>query len=309
TPRRRKASPWPATRRARPFTASRSPTGRPGTSARRRRNSSPPSRPPASATADPRMRRAVATTLLALALAYAAVCALLFVAQRKLVYLPEYTRAARVGTDYALDRGDAVLRGWIVNPGRPAAIVYFGGNAEVVQANREDFARRFPGHTIYLPAYRGYGASDGTPAAPALLDDALAVFDDVQARHPGQPVSAIGRSLGSGIAAHVAARRPVDRLVLVAPFDSLANVAQSHYPWLPVRWLMRERYPAGDELRGYRRPVLVVRAGRDEVIPAANTDALLRVLPRAGVVSIEAAGHNDVHAFPAYGEALVAFVR
>lgn len=249
------------------------------------------------------------TLAVVLVLAYAMLCALLFLAQRRMIYLPEYTRTARDGTDYALARDGVELRGWVVNPGQDSAIVYFGGNGESVQANRDDFARWFPRRTVYLLAYRGYGASDGAPSGDALLDDALAFFDDVQARHPGQPVSAIGRSLGSGIAAHVAARRPVDRLVLVTPFDSLARVAQAHYPWLPVRWLMRERYPAGDELRGYPRPVLVVRAGRDEVIPAANTDALLHALPRAGVVSIEAAGHNDVHAFPAYGEALVAFVR
>lgn len=255
------------------------------------------------------MRRMLVTLLLVPVLAYVALCAMLFLAQRKLVYLPDYTHVPRAGTDYALDRDDVTLRGWIVNPGRPAAIVYFGGNAEAVQANAGDFARWFPGHSVYLLAYRGYGASDGTPAASELLDDALAFFDDVQTRHPGKPVSAIGRSLGSGIAAHVAARRPVDRLVLVTPFDSLANVAQAHYPWLPVRWLMRERYPAVDALRDYPRPVLVLRAARDEVIPGANTDALLRVLPRAGVVSIQAAGHNDLHASPAYGEAMAAFLR
>ena len=142
-----------------------------------------------------------------------------------------------------------------------------------------------------------------------MLGDALAFFDDVQARHPGQPVSAIGRSLGSGVASHVASRRPVDRLALVTPFDSLASVAQAHYPWLPVRWLLRERYPAGEELRGWRGPVLVLRAGRDEVVPAANTDALQRVLPQARVVAVDEAGHNDIQAFPAYAEALSAFMR
>ncbi|HRP72486.1 MAG TPA: alpha/beta hydrolase [Luteimonas sp.] len=251
----------------------------------------------------------LATSVVVLALAYVALCALLFFSQRQMVYLPQYTRAAPAGTGYALERDGIVLRGWIVNPGQPSAIVYFGGNGEAVEANRDDFARWFPQRTVYLLAYRGYGASDGLPAADALLDDALAFFDDVQARHPGQPVSAIGRSLGSGVASHVVSQRPVDRLALVTPFDSLANVAQAHYRWLPVRWLLRERYPSANWLRGHDGPVLVLRAGRDEVIPPANTDALLRVLPQARVVAIEDAGHNDIQAFPAYGEALSRFMH
>ncbi|TWT23710.1 lysophospholipase [Luteimonas marina] len=255
------------------------------------------------------MRRMLATLAIVLVLAYATLCALLFLAQRKMIYLPEYTRTARDGTDYALARDGIELRGWIVNPGQDSAIVYFGGNGESVQANRDDFARWFPRRTVYLLAYRGYGASDGAPSGDALLDDALAFFDDVQTRHPDRPVSAIGRSLGSGIASHVAAQRPVDRLALVTPFDSLANVAQSHYRWLPVRWLLRDRYPSVDFLRAYRGPVLMLRAGRDEVIPPANTDALERSLPRAHVVAIDEAGHNDIQAFPAYGEALAAFLQ
>jgi len=204
-----------------------------------------------------------------------------------------------------------VLRGWVVNPGKPSAIVYFGGNAEAVQANRDDFARWFPGRSVYLLAYRGYGASDGAPTAEVLLADALALFDEAQARHPGQPVSAVGRSLGSGIASHVASQRPVDRLALVTPFDSLANVAQAHYPWLPVRWLLRDGYPAAEWLQGFRGEVLVLRGARDEVIPAANTDALVATLPPAStrVVAIAGAGHNDIGAFPAFGDALAAFMR
>ncbi len=243
-------------------------------------------------------------------LAYAGICAWLFLVQRQMIYFPAFTRADAAGTGYSLDRGDAVLRGWVVNPGRPSAILYFGGNAEAVQANRDDFSRLFPDRTVYLPAYRGYGASDGTPAGPALLDDALALFDDIQARHPGQPVSLIGRSLGSGVASHVAARRPADRLALITPFDSLANVAGAHYPWLPVRWLLRDAYPSHQSLADYRRPVLVIRAGRDEVIPAANTDALIRALPVVPeVVTIAEADHNDIGGFPAFGDALEGFMR
>lgn len=256
------------------------------------------------------MARLTALLLGALLIAWLALCLFLFVVQRKMIYFPDYTRTDAATTDYALERDGVVLRGWVVNPGQPSAILYFGGNAEMVQANRDEFARWFPGRTVYLLAYRGYGASDDVPAGPDLLEDALAFFDDVQARHPGQPVSAIGRSLGSGIASHVASQRPVDRLALVTPFDSLASVAAGHYPWLPARWLIRDPYPSTEYLRDYRSPVLVIRAGRDTVIPPAHTDALVAALPEPPrVVDIPSADHNDIGTYPAFGKALSDFMR
>lgn len=248
--------------------------------------------------------------LAAAAGAYLALCLLMFSQQRRLLYYPQFTRADPEGTDFALDRGDALLRGRIANPGAPDPVLYFGGNAERVEDGREAFAAWLPERTVYLPAYRGYGASGGTPGESALLADALALYDFVRARHPGQRISVVGRSLGSSVAAHVAARRPVDRLVLVSPFDDLGAVAAEHYPWLPVRLLLRERHDTAAHLRGYRGPLLVLRADRDAVVPPARTDALLAALDReVGTVSIDGAGHDDLHRHRAYRDALARFLR
>lgn len=243
-------------------------------------------------------------------LAYAAICTLLYFTQRGMIYYPQFTRVDAAQTDFALQREGAVLRGWRLNPGKAKAIVYFGGNGESVQNNRDDFLRWFPDHTVYLMAYRGYGASDGEPSEQALFADALAVFDQARTEHRRQSVSVIGRSLGSGVAAYVASKRPVDRLALITPFDSLADVGQSHYRWLPVRWLATDRYDSVANLAAYGGPVLVVRAGRDEVIPAVNTERLvasLRKPPR--VIVLPRASHNDLGRDPVYGEALAAFLR
>lgn len=107
----------------------------------------------------------------------------------------------------------------------------------------------------------------------------------------------------------VASRRPVAKLVLVTPFDSLGKVAKVHYPRLPVDLLLRERYDSADWLRGRREPTLVLRASDDRVVPAANTDALLAALPpTTQVVAIESS-HDSLSASPTYGEALAAFLR
>lgn len=254
--------------------------------------------------------RVVLVVFLLAALGYAALSALMYARQRDLVYYPALTRVDPATTDFELRAGDAVLRGWAVDPGRRDALVYFGGNAERVESWRGPFAQWFDGRTVYLVAYRGYGASEGIPGQQALLDDSLAVYDEVRRRHPDGDIAVVGRSLGTGVAAWVASRRPVERLALVTPFDGLAEVGQAHYPWLPVRWLARERYPAAEYLRDYRGRVLVLRAGRDTVVPARNTDRLLEALPvPAQVADFPEHGHVDLADDPRYGEALAGFMR
>ncbi len=244
------------------------------------------------------------------ALFYAFAGALMFGNQRSLVYYPQFTRSDRADTDFGLRRGDVELRGWTVNPGAPDPILYFGGNAERIEANRDDFAAWFPERSVYLLAYRGYGASQGEPDEESLTGDALALYDFVRSRHPGERISMIGRSLGGGVASHVAAHRPVDRLALVTPFDSLAGVAQGHYPWLPVRWLMKDRYDTAALLENYPGPVLVLRGGPDAVVPAARTDAQIESLPTPPeIVAFPQADHNNIHLQPGYGHALSQFLR
>lgn len=260
--------------------------------------------------AERRRLRVLAALGLAVVLVYAAICALLYFQQRAMIYHPGLTRTSAGDTDFALQREPRVtLRGWAVNPGQADALLYFGGNAERVEHWRGTFAQWFPARSVYLVAHRGYGASDGTPDEQALLGDALAVYDELRRRHPDGRIAVVGRSLGSGVAAWVASQREVERLALVTPFDGLAEVGQAHYPWLPVRWLASERYPSATWLAGYRRPVLVLRAGRDNVVPPRNTDRLLEALPQARVVDFPEAGHNDLSEDPRYAEALAGFMR
>lgn len=244
------------------------------------------------------------------ALLYMALCALLYAKQRALIYFPEATRVAAAQTDISIDRGDAVLRGWVVNPGRQRVILYFGGNGESVELNRSDFAQHFPECSTYLIAYRGYGASEGQPSQDALFADALAIHDHVRQRHPQAPIAVIGRSLGSGIASYLASQRPVDRLVLVTPFDSLADVGQTHYPLFPVRWLVRDRYESFHYLPQYSGPLMVIRAPNDAVIPARHTDRLIAELPRKPeIVEFPQADHNNLSEDPHYWRSLRAFVQ
>lgn len=241
---------------------------------------------------------------------YAGIVAWLFAKQRDLIYLPQGTRVDVAQTDFSLARDDVQLHGWVLNPQGERPVIYFGGNAESVQNRREQLGRLLPGRAIYLVSYRGYGASGGLPSEEALLGDALALFDTVRSRHPGQPVSVIGSSLGSGVASHVAAQRPVSRLVLVAPFDSLVAVAQAHYPAIPVRWLVKDRFDSAARLKGYEGDVLVIRAGRDRVVPPAHTDRLIAALGKPPkVADLPAADHGNLSAEADFEQALVDFLH
>jgi pimeloyl-ACP methyl ester carboxylesterase len=249
--------------------------------------------------------RLAARLLGLLVLLYVLACAWLYWSQRGLIYYPVRTSPANLAGARVLPGRDArVLFSARGAAGRPA-LLYFGGNAEDVAASLPDLADAFPDHALYALHYRGYAGSGGAPSEAALAGDALALFDLARAAHPR--VLVLGRSLGSGLAVQVAAQRPVERLVLVTPFDSIANVGQAHYPWLPVRWLARDRYDSAALARRVRAPVRVLTARFDQVIPRERTRALVAAFAPGQVRErVFDAGHNDIAAAPGYDAALAA---
>lgn len=236
------------------------------------------------------MKRMLSSLAITVVGIYLALCALLFLMQRQMLYLPQYTRVAAATTDFELVRDGLTLRGWRVNPGQPRALLFFGGNAEEVGYQRERFARWFPGHTIYLLAYRGYGASEGSPSEAALKGDALALYDAVVSEHAA--VDALGRSVGTGVALHVAAQRPLGRLALITPYDSMVAVAGGHYPMFPVSWLLRERFEAAVDAARVHVPTLLLLARQDEIIPPAHGEALARAFPQPPTLQWLDTDHN-----------------
>jgi pimeloyl-ACP methyl ester carboxylesterase len=237
--------------------------------------------------------RALLTVLLLPVCTYLGLCALLYFSQRSQIYFPVRESNPPGATAIRLAGAGAELKIWTLRRPGPRALIYFGGNAEDVSANLVPFASAFPDHSLYLVNYRGYGGSGGKPSEAGLFADATAVFDQLLPRHP--EISVIGRSLGSGVAAHLASERDVRRLVLVTPYDSLVNVASFHYPWIPVRWLLRDRYDSASRAPAIRAPTLVVIAGEDEIIPRSRSEALVAAFPRSQieVMVVEDSAHND----------------
>lgn len=238
--------------------------------------------------------RMIAGMLLTGLAMYALACLALYLGQRSLIYYPQPRRAPAGAELIKLKVPDASVEVTTRALDAPGAVIYFGGNAEDVSGSLPQLASAFPGHALYLMHYRGYAGSSGSPSEKALVADALALYDHARARHP--EITVIGRSLGSGVALQLAGARPLRRLVLVTPYDSIAGIAERQFPWFPVRFLLSDRYESFRYAPSVTAPTTVITAEHDSVIPAWSSDQLLaRFAPGvARHVVIPESGHNDL---------------
>ena len=240
------------------------------------------------------MKRTLAGVLITIAVMYAIACLVLFLSQRSLIFYPQPSRLRTDTSIMKLLVDDVQVNVTTRQLEVPDAVIYFGGNAEDVAGSLPDLAASFPQHALYLMNYRGYGGSGGKPGQDALFADALALFDQVHAQHA--KVTVVGRSLGSGVAVYLASMRPAVRLVLVTPYDSMADLAARQYPMFPVRWFMRDKFESWRYAPQVSVPTTLVTAENDAVIPRASTDLLLtRFQPGvAHQVVIPGTGHNTI---------------
>jgi pimeloyl-ACP methyl ester carboxylesterase len=238
--------------------------------------------------------------------------------QEKLIFYPQKGILAADARRYAdaeirLDRQGLSLHGWLVEKAAVPEnlLVYYGGNAEEVSLNLGELDR-LPVDALLLMNYRGYGLSEGRPSEADLVSDALWLLDTIAARLglPASRVLLMGRSLGTGVAVQVAARRPAAGLILVTPFDSLVSVARRHYPFLPAGWLLKHRFDSLSLAPNLRQPALMLMAGADEIIPRACSQRLVRAWGGdATAVTLPGLGHNDIHLSPPYWDAIADFIR
>ncbi len=254
---------------------------------------------------------------LALALLYAALLALLWWQQERLIFLPSSLPA-----EHRFDFGADVHEAWVEVPGarlhalhlrhpQPRGVVFFlhgnAGNLDGWFVNA-DFYRRL-NLDLFMLDYRGYGKSSGRIESQAQLEaDVRAAWASIAPRYAGRQRVFIGRSLGSALAAGLAAEVLPELTVLVSPYESMAALAAEHYRWVP-RALLRYPLRTDEALARIESRVLLVHGTNDEIIGAAHSQRLLRVAPHAERVLIEGAGHNDLQQFPAYLDALAARLR
>ena len=205
------------------------------------------------------------------------------------------------------------LRGWLVKgAGTPAPlVVYFGGNAEEVSW-LAGAASQLAGWSLLLVNYRGYGESEGKPGEKELFQDALAIHDYAKLRPDVNPerIVAMGRSLGSGVAVHLAAHRPLRGVILVSPYDSIAEVGKRHYPFLPVSLMLRHRFDSLALAPKVEAPLLCLVATADRIIPVAHSRILFEAWRGAKTwVEVSHSDHDSISGEPEYWRSIAEFLK
>lgn len=231
----------------------------------------------------------------------------LWAGQRSLIYFPERRlpplQAAGLPTGESIafsTEDDLRLEGWFVHPAaQPTGqtVIVFNGNGGN-RANRAPLAAALAraGHAVLLFDYRGYGGNPGLPSERGLQRDARAALDAVLTRPDvdARRVVYFGESIGTGVAVRLASERPPHALILRSPFTSLVGVGRHHYPFLPVRWLLRDRFASIEHIATLRAPLLVIGGTGDQIVPFEMSEDLYEAAPEPKwLASIEGADHND----------------
>ncbi|HZI97011.1 MAG TPA: alpha/beta fold hydrolase [Actinomycetales bacterium] len=232
---------------------------------------------------------------------------LVWALQRHLIYLPgpgPVPLASDVipgAHDVELETGDGLTLGaWFVPAGEPdrdMAVLVANGNAGDRSA-RAPLAEALAAHglAVLLFDYRGYGGNPGSPSEEGLVRDAHAAqrFMVEEAGFSPDRLLYYGESLGAAVVTALATERPPAGLVLRSPFVDLASVGHVHYPFLPVRSLLRDSYPLAEQLATVSAPVTVVYGSADAVVPADQSRAVSEAAPTLHhALEISGADHND----------------
>jgi fermentation-respiration switch protein FrsA (DUF1100 family) len=193
-------------------------------------------------------------------------------------------------------------------PGKPTLLLLPGNGDNIIHYGFLADAFSAEGFGLLALSYRGYPGSSGSPSETGLLLDGLAAFDWLATRNTG-PIMLLGRSLGSGVAVNTAAERKSAALVLVSPYDSISAVAQRHYPYLPVKWLIKDSFRSDLRIGRVDAPKLFLHGDLDGVIPLSSGEKLFALATEPKMFSIQHGhGHNDIWSI-ALVESIIALAR
>jgi len=244
-----------------------------------------------------------------LLLAYLTFGVLLFINQRDLLYAPT-DKTDHIFNEIIFHNDQESINVIVVNDKKEKAIVYFGGNGDTVARSAFAFDRFFPEHTVYLVNYRGYGGSSGEPTEKGIYSDAIAIFDKIRAEH--SDISVLGRSLGSGVATYLAAKREFGKLVLITPYDSAQSMVQERFPMYPMSILLKDKYDSVSRAKDIEAKTLVLIAEKDSVITIKHSQKLIEAFSpsqNVDVKIIEGAGHNNILQDDRYYHVLQKFLK
>jgi uncharacterized protein len=250
-----------------------------------------------------------------LAVAYVVLVIAIAFGQRSVMYLPHTQKIApeAAGLVGVRESGLVTPDGerlvvWraAAKPGQPT-IVYFHGNGEPLAARARRIASfQAAGYGVHIHAYRGFSGSTGRPSEAAIIADARLAYDTVRAEGVrAADIVLYGESLGTGVATQIAVSRPAAGLILEAPFTSLPAAWKQFVPFLPVDWLLIDRYESDRLIGSLTMPLLIIHGAQDRLVGAGLGRALFALAPEPKTIAIlPGAHHNNV-----YGHGAMEHVR
>lgn len=267
------------------------------------------------------MLKIIKMLFILLGLGFAAAVVLLYIFQGHLLFYPQplpeqnQEKLAKLEGVEALSLGQT--RGWIVWPSAQAKtnssstslVIYFGGNGD--ELSWMVLEPRLPRNAAWaFMNYRGYGASEGSPSEAALFADALNEYDYFISTKGFRPekILLIGRSLGTGVAAFLASQRPVAKVLLITPYDSIKAVGRRHFPWLPVGSLLRHRFDSVSRAPKLLSPVTMLVAAHDRTIPRPHSQALYDAWAGPKQWHLLDAEHNSILDLPQTWQLIERFI-
>ncbi len=266
-------------------------------------------------------RRHLIRALLLVGGAYLAICVLMMFLEKSLIFFPssdgDWQPAWLKYEDAHFQAADGTkLHGWYLDQPQARQVVLFAhGNAGNLSHRAQNMARlrRMFGVSVMIFDYRGYGKSEGSPDEAGILADARAARAWLAQRtgKQEQDIVLMGESLGGGVLVHLAADDGARGLILQNTFTSLSDVGAHHYPWLPVRLLIRTRVDAAAKIPSYRGPLLQSHAAEDEIVPFVLGKKLFELAGSQQKKFVPQPGnqHNDDPMSPEYERALREFLE
>ncbi|NER84322.1 MAG: alpha/beta hydrolase [Leptolyngbya sp. SIO1D8] len=251
------------------------------------------------------------------AVIYVMLCIVLYFFQEKVIFFPQ-----KLPKDYHFTFQDQFEEVFLENdepsaarihalhffaPQSKGVILYFHGNAGSL-AGWGQVGRAFTtlGYDVLIPDYRGYGKSSGKLSQAALFSDAKLCYDYLKGRYPAEDIIIYGRSIGTGVASHLASEVSFRFLILETPFYSLSQIARSYFPVLPVNLLIRYPFESHKYLSSVDTPIYIFHGLKDEIVAYASGKKLEESLAGKNVemITIPHGNHNNLAQFEKYWEGL-----
>ncbi|MFC1744883.1 alpha/beta hydrolase [Candidatus Riflebacteria bacterium] len=227
----------------------------------------------------------------------------------------QWAKSAHPDAEITFTTPDGIkLHGWLVKNSKAKQlplVIYFGGNAEEVTGFLQ-FNNYFKDWALLLVNYRSYGLSEGKPGQDALFKDALHIFDEMAKREDidAKRILAFGRSLGCGVAVHLASKKPLKGIILVSPYDSITKVAQAAYFYAPVSLLLKHPFECLSMAPLIKIPLLGLYAKFDEVISSRHSKRLIEAWGGAKeTAEIENYYHNTITDSKKYWQVITKFME